>query len=338
MQLKTLLITSVLSTILLTGCQSTAVTPSSNDQVAGVAGTSISTVDGIRQVDAARWIKSGKEFAIPDDKALAANESRIVVFRTPTTASESASTDAQGSLDYEDSVVVGVENYFQTSLQAGRFSQVKVCAGQNVLNTELTAQKSNHLANDGLTVNLQPKRTYYYQVVNVEKGKAPVVKEVNPNEAVALLKGSIEQTHQISRVVTDNCVQPVVKPSPAQPETETVIEVNKPVNLDVLFDFDSAHIKAGYQSKIQQLAEYMQSNPNASVHLESHTDSKGAASYNLNLSQARADAVKATLVNNYGITSNRITTQGYGESKPIAPNDTETGRQQNRRVEAIITP
>lgn len=294
-----------------------------------MAGTPISAVDGIRQVDAARWIKSGKEFATPDDKALAANESRIVIFRTPTTASEAASTDIQGSLDYEDSVVVGVENYFQTSLQAGRFSQVNVCAGQNVLSAELTAQKSNHLANDGLTVNLQPKRTYYYQVVNVEKGKAPVVKEVDPNEAATLLKGSVEQTHQISRVVTDNCIQPEAMPA---------IEVNKPVNLAVLFDFDSAYVKAGYQQKLQQLADYMQANPNASVHLESHTDSKGAASYNLNLSQARADAVKATLVNNYGITSNRITTQGYGESKPVATNDTETGRQQNRRVEAIITP
>ena len=75
-----------------------------------------------------------------------------------------------------------------------------------------------------------------------------------------------------------------------------------------------------------------------SVLLESHTDSKGAASYNLNLSQARANSVKDSLVTNYGIQQSRITTKGYGETQPVATNDTDAGRQKNRRVVATIAP
>ncbi|WP_162522646.1 OmpA family protein [Psychrobacter sanguinis] len=298
----------------------------------------MSTTDGVRQVDTARWTKTGQVFTTPDDSALAANESRIVIFRTPTGVSEATSIDAAGAIDFEDSVVVGIENYFQTSLQAGRYSQIKVCAGQNVLSAELTDQKNNHLANDGIKVNLQPKRTYYYQVSHVEKGVTPVIRAINAPEAIELLKGSIEQTHQISRVVTDNCMQPPTQTTTTNPVTTPVMETQKPINLDVLFDFDSAQIKGKYQQKIQLLAEYMQANPEATVHLESHTDNKGAAGYNLKLSQARAEAVKAELVNNYEVAGNRITTQGYGESQPVASNDTEAGRQQNRRVLATITP
>nr|WP_241878939.1 OmpA family protein [Psychrobacter sp. PraFG1]UNK05578.1 OmpA family protein [Psychrobacter sp. PraFG1] len=140
------------------------------------------------------------------------------------------------------------------------------------------------MANQSLIVSLQPKRTYYYQVSHVERGVTPVIRAVNTSEAIELLKGSIEQTHQISRVVTDNCMQPPTQTITTHPVTTPVMETQKPMNLDVLFDFDSAQIKGKYQQKIQLLGEYMQANPEATVHLESHTDSKGAAGYNLKLS------------------------------------------------------
>ena len=70
------------------------------------------------------------------------------------------------------------------------------------------------------------------------------------------------------------------------------------------------------------------------VTLEGHTDNVGGMAYNQDLSQRRADAVKNYLVEKFGIDSNRIKTVGYGETKPIASNDTEAGRYQNRRVQA----
>ena len=80
----------------------------------------------------------------------------------------------------------------------------------------------------------------------------------------------------------------------------------------------------------------MRKYPSANLVLEGHTDSTGAASYNKSLSKKRADAVKKVLVEEFNISTDRITTEGYGEEKPIADNGTSEGRAENRRVEAIM--
>ena len=69
--------------------------------------------------------------------------------------------------------------------------------------------------------------------------------------------------------------------------------------------------------------------------IEGHTDNVGAAASNLSLSDARAAAVKAALVSEFGIDGGRITTKGLGDTKPAAPNTTPVGRAQNRRVEIV---
>jgi OOP family OmpA-OmpF porin len=81
----------------------------------------------------------------------------------------------------------------------------------------------------------------------------------------------------------------------------------------------------------------MRQHPEVTAVLEGHTDSKGNAAYNQRLSEQRAQAVKDKMVNQYGISSQRLMAQGYGESRPVATNDTEQGRQENRRVVAIIS-
>ncbi len=104
---------------------------------------------------------------------------------------------------------------------------------------------------------------------------------------------------------------------------------------DVLFDSGRADLRAGAMRGIDKLAAFLMEYPNRNVLIEGHTDSVGNDSYNLTLSQQRADAVKMALVSR-GIAPGRIISKGYGETFPVASNDTNPGRQQNRRVEIVI--
>jgi len=99
----------------------------------------------------------------------------------------------------------------------------------------------------------------------------------------------------------------------------------------VLFDFDKSTIKAGYEHLFENAIVVLKSNPGLTVEIQGHTDSRGAESYNQSLSESRAAAVKQHLVDN-GISASRLTTVGFGESHPVASNDTEAGRAHNRRV------
>tara|TARA_B100000700_G_scaffold295203_1_gene357910 strand:+ start:15346 stop:16206 length:861 start_codon:yes stop_codon:yes gene_type:complete len=101
---------------------------------------------------------------------------------------------------------------------------------------------------------------------------------------------------------------------------------------DVNFEFDSAKLTMGAESILSDVAEKLAANPEARVRLEGHTDSIGSDSYNKELSQRRADSVKAFLASE-GIDADRMNAVGYGEEQPVATNDTEAGRAQNRRVE-----
>lgn len=104
---------------------------------------------------------------------------------------------------------------------------------------------------------------------------------------------------------------------------------------DILFDVDRAELTAGGVQQVGRLAEFMREFPERNVVIEGHTDSTGADSYNLQLSELRATAVRDLLIRQ-GIEPSRIASRGYGELYPIAPNDTQAGRQQNRRVEVVI--
>jgi outer membrane protein OmpA-like peptidoglycan-associated protein len=104
---------------------------------------------------------------------------------------------------------------------------------------------------------------------------------------------------------------------------------------DVLFAFDKSTLLPGATRNIDILVEFLRKFPNRNLLIEGHTDSVGSDDYNLTLSQKRADSVKEQLVAK-GISLDRITTKGYGKQFPVASNDSEGGRQLNRRVEVTI--
>lgn len=105
---------------------------------------------------------------------------------------------------------------------------------------------------------------------------------------------------------------------------------------DVLFDTNKAQLKPGGVREVQKLADVLKQNPQRTIAIEGFTDSRGSESYNQELSERRANAVRDTLLG-MGISGDRISIRGYGESFPVASNDSEAGRQLNRRVEIVIS-
>jgi outer membrane protein OmpA-like peptidoglycan-associated protein len=105
---------------------------------------------------------------------------------------------------------------------------------------------------------------------------------------------------------------------------------------DMLFGFDQANLSASAQGSISQLADFLKKHPERQVAIEGHTDNQGAPDYNRQLSQERAEAA-AQALQGEGISADRITARGLGQDYPIAPNTTASERQQNRRVEFIIS-
>ncbi|MDR2861529.1 MAG: OmpA family protein [Syntrophobacterales bacterium] len=106
---------------------------------------------------------------------------------------------------------------------------------------------------------------------------------------------------------------------------------------DVAFDTNSATVKPGFHSEINRVATVLNQYPNTVMRIEGHTDNVGAEAYNMDLSIRRANAVKTMLVQR-GVADGRMEVLGFGPSMPVANNNTEAGRQMNRRVEIRIAP
>jgi len=117
-----------------------------------------------------------------------------------------------------------------------------------------------------------------------------------------------------------------------QPLKHTMKQGKKTVSLRVEFDFDKSDVKPKYHDDIARVAAYMKMHPEAKITIEGHADIIGGKIYNQKLSERRAESVRKYMVEKFGVDASRIATKGYGKSRPIADNNTEEGRQKNRRV------
>jgi outer membrane protein OmpA-like peptidoglycan-associated protein len=109
------------------------------------------------------------------------------------------------------------------------------------------------------------------------------------------------------------------------------------VNLsDVLFDFNKADLKPGAREKLAKIAGILLTYPGLQISLEGHTDAIGSDTYNQQLSRRRAESARNYLLES-GIKSEMVQAMGFGESQPVASNDSAAGRQQNRRVELVVS-
>ncbi|KPQ25816.1 MAG: putative outer membrane protein [Halomonas sp. HL-48] len=105
----------------------------------------------------------------------------------------------------------------------------------------------------------------------------------------------------------------------------------------VTFDIDSSELTSEARSALNEVANVLSEYADTRVNIAGHTDSTGEEDYNQRLSERRAQSVGSYLGQN-GVSSARLNTRGYGESQPVASNDSEDGRSQNRRVEITLTP
>jgi len=105
---------------------------------------------------------------------------------------------------------------------------------------------------------------------------------------------------------------------------------------DVVFDTGKATLKSGAREKLAKISGILVDHPGLKLEVEGHTDSVGTEEYNQTLSESRASAVRDFLIAE-GVPSSSITSHGFGKARPVASNDTDSGRQLNRRVELIVS-
>lgn len=125
----------------------------------------------------------------------------------------------------------------------------------------------------------------------------------------------------------DGCPLPAAAAEPAPVPQKLALE-------GVNFDYDQASLRPESQGKLDEAAETLNKWGTVNVEVAGHTDSMGGDEYNMDLSQQRAEAVRNYLIGK-GVAAERLTAKGYGESQPVADNDTDEGRFKNRRVELV---
>jgi outer membrane protein OmpA-like peptidoglycan-associated protein len=131
------------------------------------------------------------------------------------------------------------------------------------------------------------------------------------------------------------------EPQPRKTEVKTApsaielqLKEKKKVDIyGIYFDFASDHLKPESTPVLEEIAGVLNDNPDWNLNVNGHTDNIGGDPYNLDLSKRRAAAVKQALIAQYHITPERLSTDGFGASRPVDTNDTLAGRARNRRVE-----
>lgn len=153
--------------------------------------------------------------------------------------------------------------------------------------------------------------------------------------------GDINNVQGMNKFVTDVFLAKAPKKLPPPVVKKKAPVMKKPVEkisitLLIEFDFDKDVVRSQHHDDIKKIADTLRKYTGANAVLEGHADSIGTDSYNMDLSKRRAESVKKYLIENFNIDASRISTAWFGETKPATTNDTDSGRQRNRRVVAVI--
>jgi outer membrane protein OmpA-like peptidoglycan-associated protein len=171
---------------------------------------------------------------------------------------------------------------------------------------------------------------------------ANVAAERGRAEAESARRSAEDQAHQAQAAAAQSDHEKDALRQRLQEQLNAVLETRETargliVNVsDVLFDTGSANLKPGAREKLARVAGVLAAQSGLNISVEGHTDSVGTAEYNQRLSEERAASVRDYLIRQ-GVPSGTVGTAGHGESEPVATNGTAAGRQQNRRVELVVT-
>ncbi len=159
---------------------------------------------------------------------------------------------------------------------------------------------------------------------NAKKGKykqyTPTVKQVRPD--------TLPVRKEPERIAP---------PQPAPVAAAPILQADSLITLnEFLFETNSYKLKGQHFASLDSLGKFLRAHPTLEVFVSGHTDNVGTERHNVSLSLRRAETVAEYLIDR-GATFDRVTFEGFGSSKPIAGNDTETGRAKNRRVEILIS-
>jgi outer membrane protein OmpA-like peptidoglycan-associated protein len=229
------------------------------------------------------------------------------------------------------SVTAALEGYFSGSqtitVEDGKVASVEFNLTPAGMASTLTGKVSDRKDGSPLAA-----------MVNFPNSSVPSVK-TDPGTGVystGIPVGSYAVEATAEGYITQSAAVVIQKDKPIIKDFE-MVKVGMSITLrGIYFDFDKATIKPESRPALDDAAKILRDNPTVNVEIQGHTDSKGSDSYNLNLSDRRAWSVVSYLVQNYGIDKARLTAKGYGEARPVATNDTDSGRTLNRRVEFVI--
>ena len=168
--------------------------------------------------------------------------------------------------------------------------------------------------------------------------KLPLKARENPivDYVEKLDDGQPKKARKERKKVSEN--KPITRMETPEERTERTVRVTKEINLyakTILFDVNKSVVKTQAEFILDNIAKIMNENDDFNFIIEGHTDNTGVAEHNLQLSQERADAIKAYLIRK-GVKSKRLEAKGYGQTRPIESNDTERGREINRHVEINV--
>lgn len=216
---------------------------------------------------------------------------------------------------------------YQEALEAGGFAIIYSCADRSCMAGNDSPYRMSTFAGDG-AINYRYGNGVRYLLARAEKPTGTV--------DVALYVGD-SRTGPLVRVI-------VVEEKPVETGRIAFVDANamaKALSIDgrvalygIQFDFDKADIRVESRPTLDEIVKFLAANPSVNVVVTGHTDAKGGFDYNVDLSRRRAIAVVEDM-KRHGIAAQRLTPFGAGMAAPIAPNDDDTGRARNRRVELV---
>jgi outer membrane protein OmpA-like peptidoglycan-associated protein len=173
------------------------------------------------------------------------------------------------------------------------------------------------------------------------KNKAyDVFRACHTEEGAALAKQATEKANALCppqpAVQREVIVIPEAPLEPIPAAEPTPERMKYCISLDIEYDINKADIRPQYNDEVAKVGDFMKKYPTTTAVIEGYTDEVGSDDYNMQLSQRRAESVVKSLVENFAIDPSRLSAKGYGKTRPVANNATDSGKQKNRHIVAVI--